>query len=60
MYLGMEWQYTELGKTKVHSKKYTKESISQVEKRIRIIIRKENFPINLKLYSELGDTPLLD
>ena len=45
---------------KVRSKKYVKESISQVEKRIRIEIRKENVPINSKLHPKLDDTPLLD
>ena len=45
---------------KVHSEKYVKESISQIEKRIGIEIRKENVPINLKLHPELGDIPLLD
>ena len=59
MYLGMEWQRTELGKTKVCSEKYVKESISKVEKRIGIEIRKENVLINSKLHSELGNTPLL-
>ena len=56
MYLGMEQKWTELGKIKVCSEKYIKESISQVEKRLEIEIRKGNVIVNSKLHPELDDT----
>ena len=59
-YLGLQWETTPEGKTKIHNDKYIREAIDQIEKRLGIIIKKENVPYNKKLYPEEDDLAILD
>ena len=45
-YLGLQWEHSELGSSKIHNEKHSKETISQVEKCLGIKLKKENAPIH--------------
>ena len=57
--LGLEWETSELGKTKVHNEKCIKESMSQIESSLGIKLKKENVPIHPKYHPELDESRLL-
>ena len=57
--LGLQWEYSELGKCKIHNEKCIKEEISQVEKCLGMKLKKENVPIHPKYHPELEETRIL-
>ena len=58
-YLVLEWEGSELGKTKIHKQKHIKEAMSQIESSLGAQIKKENVPFHPKYHPELDESRLL-
>ena len=60
LYLSLQLKIKSNDKTKIYNEKYIKESKTQIEKKLKLEIRKEKIPILLALYSKNDNSQLLN